>query len=1307
MTAIGKVRCFVVDRSSGNPLAGVTVSLSAENAAGATVVLGMLTSDQAGYVSFDLANSGPLPSAAKLWLTPQSDTASRINILAAKDNTGPTKVGPHVKGTTPGLDTGAAAPCVSYMLSVRDTVATRTAGCGSKTLASVQSPDLCDFQLSPGSFVVPGAKMIGEGSCESLVPSAVPTQSYTLRRVIVRSTVPAATETPAPAGRAVPRSATSGGKSSSFQPINVAQPPPVPTGVLSFGEVLEYRQEWLPLGHSLGEIRYSLALAPGEATEIAVVDWSRQDQASRTDDITSTEYLANQLNRDRSIGETVNSMLSETQDGWSLMGGTAGDSSYSYGTFAIAADHSVGGAIAHSSGDRNLEGDSLQSLHDSTNQATAVTRRLNSTVIMQSSQAEQNVLQTRRVANHNHCHALTVEYYEVLRNFRLRTRFVGRRKAILIPFAPFTFEWTLAVRFRSMLVANLLDSSLSSAFDAILRYHYGSNLYQPAPETTTTTTPATSNYFTGHKSLTIDPTVPNDPQLFIQKGSRVRLTTTGKVKVGGIHDINSSGYDPDGDGNTAGNGYYAPGKYEYSLILRFGSTWYQGGSSADIVTSDDNYIVFQVNDQIGNLTDNSGSWDVELDVIAPAATPAAPTDPTSATTTLVTGAPTKDGDAFLQTVLLQHLNGNRGYYNRVVWLTMDDSDRRLFIEAGLDQSPGVAAGVDSTPLAVSGNVIAFGYDGPIANWSDTRQTDPSVPLESLVALPTRGVFAEAMLGHCNACEKRDVSRMWDWTVMTTEEPPAITGVTPGPRGTPDTVTQGTLPQNVVQISQPPTEPDPVGLAAALRVIGTPNIFRDMSGLQEVNSLLNTLANGAVTSLAGAQKVAQQAQQKLQAVQQGQSGTATGSSAAGVQTRTAPNDSNAGSQVDKLNVIGQAKQAGLISDQQATDATIGVLGGEVIPAAWFGSTTPTGQGTTVGGKTYPALDMNIAVPGERNCCTIFPGGVGGLFQTDYMDYFNLGHHVYGAYGVLPEDPVGQVYSARGGFLDIAHIRDNADMARYIATRAYNSISAPSSIDLNVVGGTAHIGFLAFPTGADPVDLVATIGARAAFELAVWHEIATWFTSQRYSSFSPEDNYSNLVGALIGATAVTTPASDTVRNYNDAVDKCLNLFVQDVGGQTGDVALKAAQSVTGLWFASANAVGEALVGGKLGVSPDSQNLLWRRHLIPLPAVTPWLVTDLDGLTFNYSDPIAGTLSNTVDFSLGAAKPAPKILTVPVTSSNGTQVSTCYTLSIDVDTSIVPSSVLPTGQTTIASGDLSGIVSAVRALILQQYPRGDKPS
>ncbi|KAK0889081.1 hypothetical protein LTR57_025438 [Friedmanniomyces endolithicus] len=54
-------------------------------------------------------------------------------------------------------------------------------------------------------------------------------------------------------------------------------------------------------------------------------------------------------------------------------------------------------------------------------------------------------------------------------------------------------------------------------------------------------------------------------------------------------------------------------------------------------------------------------------------------------------------------------------------------------------------------------------------------------------------------------------------------------------------------QSIVNIQQPLAAPDPVGLAAALKGITTPNIFRDMSGFGELQQLFHDLIQGSITS----------------------------------------------------------------------------------------------------------------------------------------------------------------------------------------------------------------------------------------------------------------------------------------------------------------------------------------------------------------------------------------------------------------------------------------------------------------------------
>ena len=133
----------------------------------------------------------------------------------------------------------------------------------------------------------------------------------------------------------------------------------------------------------------------------------------------------------------------------------------------------------------------------------------------------------------------------VLRQYRLLTVFAGRRKAILIPFAPFAFDWKIALRFRPLLAPNLLDASLASNFDAILRYNLGSDLYAP-------TQPAapTPQYFTGTQKVVVDPKTPTSAVAFgvglIQKGSKVQTVATADVQAIKFDPADPKNYDADG-----------------------------------------------------------------------------------------------------------------------------------------------------------------------------------------------------------------------------------------------------------------------------------------------------------------------------------------------------------------------------------------------------------------------------------------------------------------------------------------------------------------------------------------------------------------------------------------------------------------------------------------------------------------------------------------------------------------------------------------------------------------------------------------
>jgi hypothetical protein len=229
-------------------------------------------------------------------------------------------------------------------------------------MPSMQTPNILDWRLSPGSFSMSGAVLVGENGCETLLPANLATQLVRFRQTV---------RTPALAKIAVPQDP---------QPHINPPPWPEPTGDVYLGYFIEYHSEWFPLGHSLGKISYSLPLAPGEKVQIAVVDWQRQDSASRTEVTGETEQLNNDTLRDRSISDAVNMVVQESQSGSSFMAGLglSAGAGVPIGpvSLGVGAAGGLGGASASTSGVRSVAGNTSQQISDAFHQAASAMREL-------------------------------------------------------------------------------------------------------------------------------------------------------------------------------------------------------------------------------------------------------------------------------------------------------------------------------------------------------------------------------------------------------------------------------------------------------------------------------------------------------------------------------------------------------------------------------------------------------------------------------------------------------------------------------------------------------------------------------------------------------------------------------------------------------------------------------------------------------------------------------------------------------------------------------------------------------------------
>jgi hypothetical protein len=151
----------------------------------------------------------------------------------------------------------------------------------------------------------------------------------------------------------------------------------------AIGARLTFQQSWYAHGVTLGNLLHSVALAPGESTRIAVVDWSRRTSASATEAIGETETLTNQTAHNRAVSEVQDAVAHEVQSGFSHTDSTAttgeagGGLGLSMGPITLGATASTGttttsaDSFSTSAGSRDLAASMSQQVMDATQQAAS------------------------------------------------------------------------------------------------------------------------------------------------------------------------------------------------------------------------------------------------------------------------------------------------------------------------------------------------------------------------------------------------------------------------------------------------------------------------------------------------------------------------------------------------------------------------------------------------------------------------------------------------------------------------------------------------------------------------------------------------------------------------------------------------------------------------------------------------------------------------------------------------------------------------------------------------------------------------
>ena len=824
--------------------------------------LGTLATDHAGYVSFDLRRlNGGLPvgrgnATHAFHVYPMAKESARYDALQQARFT---REAIFAKLELAAID-------LSQMSLLN--------------LPSMQNPDLVDWYLSPGSFAVTPDLLIGEDGCEKLVVAPIVLQEFGFRQVVRLRDVPAGIQLP---------------------------------GNVRFGYVDEYHAGWFALGHSLGEIQYSLPLAPGESVKLAVVDWAWEGESARREETELEEQVLHRTHRDRVINETVQATVDEWQRGGTVMGGLAasGGVGGAAGALGVAggASAALGGTYSTSSGSRDLAAENVQRLSDSFVQASSGRRELNSTVVIQSRQAEKETIQTRTFTNYNHSHTLTILYYEVLRHYRVETRWVRRRPVALIQPAqlaldPAKAETRELVRsHRPALERFLLDQRVRPGFDAV--------------EKLLTVTAE-------REAANLDPLVDREqPQpgrerdmLFKMFEFVVRTNdglhdemgneadsdlTIDVVRWDGFHIRLVTGPEPGARGDDFNSGGRVRGGGEWASFFAYVPDWYESPVDAktpptmraiglkwgdiagfEISTARDTWRLhsmaihgFAMNNgpkiivsELKEYHRHFGYYRTEDDddngnntfteIRPPAADPPfVPPIPSAEHALSVE-------ERLAMRRLLEHLHEHTAYYSNAVALARHPNEVAIDFEQlnWLGNTDKAIDHIEPKPLDVFGSYVAY----PLIGVPDVP-VDPQARGERLVTFPTRGVFAEGKLGHCNISEEIDNTRYWQWEQHPIPvEAPGInpaTPVTPKPEAPTTGTTPTTFPAPIITIAQPTAAPDPHGIAGALTALTASNIFRDMSGRAEIADLLKKLSDNSI-SIAQAGEKAKEIQNKAAA-----------------------------------------------------------------------------------------------------------------------------------------------------------------------------------------------------------------------------------------------------------------------------------------------------------------------------------------------------------------------------------------------------------------------------------------------------------
>lgn len=238
------------------------------------------------------------------------------------------------------------------------------------------------------------------------------------------------------------------------------------------GHVLHYKSLFKADGYSLGDLLYSLPLGPGQKRRIVVIDSSRTLSGGESQRLSQGESLTASIANERDIITQLSGTITESMRGSSSANtsgvsagfGTAGQGSgggQGYGGSGSAVIGVAGGtansnSVAAQDSSRDVSQFFADKLRQSIMQNAESYRQLNATVITTVQEGQRYEATSEMVANHNHCHALTMMYFEVLRHYAIFSELSSVEECVFVPLLMTNFTTQNIFKWRDVLARSLL-----------------------------------------------------------------------------------------------------------------------------------------------------------------------------------------------------------------------------------------------------------------------------------------------------------------------------------------------------------------------------------------------------------------------------------------------------------------------------------------------------------------------------------------------------------------------------------------------------------------------------------------------------------------------------------------------------------------------------------------------------------------------------------------------------------------------------------------------------------------------------------